>query len=203
MSRDGLFHDKPALGPGAAAKRPGNEVRQEAIWVDTVKYGDLPIMVRALGTVTTAENAELQVVSEQARLLQVGQGASIELRTGITASGKVIRIDSEKVSGTVPVTVQMQSSVAEFAGRTVDGIIRVKTLNNVTYVGRPAGPPTGALSTIFKLDKDGKSARPVKVRFGASSINTLQVLDGLQAGDRVILSDMSKYDGYDLVRLLE
>ena len=97
----------------------------------------------------------------------------------------------------------MQSSVGEFAGRTVDGIIRVKTLNNVTYVGRPAGPPAGALSTIFKLDQDGKSARRVKVRFGTSSVNNLQVLEGLQAGDRVILSDMSKYDGYDLVRLLE
>jgi hypothetical protein len=176
------------------------EVRREAIWVDTVKYGDLSIAVRALGSMTTATTAELNVPSPVSDAVQIGQSASIELRRGIMATGKVTHIDSRAANGTVPVTVQLQASMNEFAGQAVDGIVQIRTLNNVVYVGRPAGP-TASETTLFKLESDGQHSMRVKVRFGASSVNKMQVLEGLQPGDRVILSDMAKYDGYDRVRL--
>lgn len=176
-------------------------VRRDAIWVDTVKYGDFPIMVRALGTITTPSTAELKVAVSQANLVQNGQSASIELRRGITIAGKVTRIDSYTVNGTVTVTVELQSPVPEFARQPVDGIIRIKTLNNVVYVGRPAVAQSDTENTLFKVESDGSHVERVKVQFGAHSVTSVQILEGLQPGDRVILSDMTKYDGYDRIRL--
>lgn len=134
-------------------------------------------------------------------LVQIGQSASVQLHGGITVAGKVSQIGSQAVNSTVPVTVQLQTAMGEFVGQEVDGTIGLKTLNDVIYVGRPAGPGTGADSTMFKMEPHGKYAIRVKVRFGASSASNLQILEGLHPGDRVILSDMAKYDGYDRVRL--
>jgi len=178
------------------------QVRREAIWVDTVKFGDFPIMVRALGTMTTPSTAELKVATSQAIEVRIGQGASIELRRGITMAGKVTRIDSYTVDGTVTVAVETQTPAPEFVDQPVDGIIRIKTLNDVVYAGRPAvfsQPDRG--STLFKVESDGSHATRVKVLFGAGSVSNVQILEGLQPGDHVILSDMTKYDGYDRIRL--
>jgi beta-lactamase regulating signal transducer with metallopeptidase domain len=172
-------------------------VRKDAIWTDTVRRGELPIMVRALGTISAATTVELNVVASQAIEVRSGQRASIELRPGLIAAGKVTRVDSSVVNGTVAVTIDVQSPVPEFVGKTVDGTIRIKTLEDVIYVGRPVRSET----TLFKLEPDGNHARQVKVRFGAPSVNTIQVLEGLQPGDRVILSDMAPYSNYDRVRL--
>jgi len=177
------------------------EVSRDSIWVDTVKYGDLSIRVRALGTVSTPSTAELKVAASQANLVQIGQSASIELRRGITMAGKVTRIDSNEVNGTVTVAVEVQAPVPDFAAQPVDGIIRIRTLNDVVYLGRPVGSQSDSQGTLFKLESDGSHAKRVKVRFGASSDSTVQILEGLHPGDHVILSDMSKYDGYDRVRL--
>jgi multidrug efflux pump subunit AcrA (membrane-fusion protein) len=69
------------------------------------------------------------------------------------------------------------------------------------YVGRPAVSQSDGESTLFKVESDGSHAKRVKVRFGAYSVSTMQILEGLQPGDHVILSDMTKYDGYDRIRL--
>jgi beta-lactamase regulating signal transducer with metallopeptidase domain len=177
------------------------QVRREAIWVETVKLGDLAIMVRALGTMTAPSTAELKVAASQGIEVQIGQSASIDLRRGLTMAGKVTRVDSYAVDGTVTVAVEMQSPVPEFAAQPVDGVIRIRTLNDVVYVGRPAASQSQNESTLFKVESDGSHAQRVKVRFGASSVSSLQILEGLQPGDHVILSDMTKYDGYDRVRL--
>jgi beta-lactamase regulating signal transducer with metallopeptidase domain len=182
-----------------AQPQSGSEglVRKDSIWVDTVKYGEFPIMVRALGTVSSPAQVELKVVASQANQVQSGQGVSIEVRGGVMVAGRVSRVDAEVVNGTVPVTIDLQSPVPEFVGQPVDGVIRIRTLQEVIYVGRPARAET----TLFKIEPDGNHARRVKVRFGAFSVNTVQVLEGLQPGDRVILSDMTPYSGNDGVRL--
>lgn len=177
------------------------EVPRDTIWVDTVKYGDFPIMIRALGSITTPSTAELKVAASQANLVQIGQSASVELRHGITMAGKVTRIDSNEVNGTVTVAVEVQAPVPEFAAQPVDGIIRIRTLHDVVFVGRPVLSQPDSEGTLFKVESDGSHAKRVKVRFGASSYNTVQIIEGLQPGDHVILSDMSKYDGYDRVHL--
>ena len=144
---------------------------------------------------------ELKVAASVATPVQIGESASIELRRGITIAGKVTRIESSVVNGTVTVVLELQSPVPEFAGQPVDGTISIRTLNNVVYVGRPVDSHADTESTLFKVESDGSHAKRVKVKFGANSVNTIQILEGLHLGDRVILSDMAKYNGYDRIRL--
>jgi multidrug efflux pump subunit AcrA (membrane-fusion protein) len=83
----------------------------------------------------------------------------------------------------------------------VDGTIEIENLKDVVYMGRPVfGQPNSTIS-IFKMDPDGKGASSVKVKLGRTSVNTIEILDGLKVGDRVILSDMSAMDGHDRIRL--
>jgi beta-lactamase regulating signal transducer with metallopeptidase domain len=177
------------------------EVARDTVWFDTVKYGDLPIMVRALGSMTTPSTAELKVAASEANLVQIGQSASVDLHHGITVAGKVTRIESNAVNGTVTVAVEVQTPVPEFAAQPLDGIIRIRTLHDVVFVGRPALCQPDSEGTLFEVESDGSHAKRVKVRFGAISYDAAQVLGGLQPGDHVILSDMSKYDGYDRIQL--
>jgi beta-lactamase regulating signal transducer with metallopeptidase domain len=177
-------------------------VSREAVWVDTVKYGEFQMLIRALGTLTKPSTAELNVVTSQANQVQIGQSTSILLRPGLTMVGKVARVDSHAANGTVAVAVELQSPLPEFVAQPVDGTILIKTMNDVVYVGRPIfAPPADSEVTLFKVESDGSHAQRVKVRFGAYSVNSMQILEGLQPGDRVILSDMAKYDGYDRIRL--
>jgi hypothetical protein len=194
-----------AISPhGARAQQqPGQEgvVSRDAIWTDSVKYGNLPIEVRALGTMLSPTSAELKVATKFASLVQVGQSATIDNGHWVTIAGTVSRIEPYPAGGTVAVTVNLKAAIPEFAGQAVDGIVRIRVLNDVVYVGRPIlGKQDGAV-TIFKLEQDGGHANRVAVKFGATSVNSIQVLGGLQPGDHIILSDMSKYDGYDRVRV--
>lgn len=177
------------------------QISKDAIWVDTVKFGSLPIMVRALGTITGSDTVELQVASQLANLVQVGQVATVEVNKGVVANGTVTRIVSQRGSGTVPVAIQLQSAVGQSGGHPVDGTIRIKVLEDVVFVGRPVPSADGSETSIFKINADRKTANRVKVRFGAGSVNAIQVLDGLQPGDRVILSDVAKFSGYDRLRI--
>ena len=181
---------------GAEAK-----ISRDAIWVDTVKFGEFPVMVRGLGAITGPDTAELHVPSPMGDLVQIGQPASVELDHGITASATVARIESKTGNETVPVFIRFEAPLKQPVGHAVDGTIRIKLVKDAIYVGRPAAPMTATEAWLFKLDPDRKSATRVKVRFGAVSATGLQVLDGLQPGDRVILSDTTKYDGYMRLRL--
>jgi beta-lactamase regulating signal transducer with metallopeptidase domain len=187
-------HAQPQAGSEAT-------VRKDAIWVDTVKYGDLPILVRSLGTVKTSETVELQVPTEVSNMVELGQAATIELRRGITMAGKVAQKHMGAANGTINVVIALRAAVPEFVNEPVDAIIHVKTLNDVAYVGRPTGVQPDGEASLFKIESDRNAAKRVKVRFGAASVTSVQVLEGLQAGDRVILSDMSKYAGVESIRL--
>jgi len=87
------------------------------------------------------------------------------------------------------------------AGTQVDGTIQISTLADVAYVGRPVFGQANSEATLFKLDPDGQFFSRVKVRFGRTSVNTIQILEGLEVGDRVILSDTSAYARYNRLRL--
>ena len=176
-------------------------VSRNEVWISTVKHGDLPILVRALGTMVNSTTAELKVAASQAGEVKVGQAASIQPRPGLNLGGRVTRIESATVDGTVAVGIDLEKPVPEFAGANVDGTLQIRALKDVVYVGRPVWAPSDSLVTLFKLEPDGSHATRVKVRFGAASVDSIQVLDGLQTGDRVIVSDMSKYDGYDHIRI--
>ena len=146
--------------------------------------------------------AQLKIAETQARDIQLGQPASIDTHNGL-ADGVVTRIDPAVVNGTVTVDVKLVGKVPDGARKdlSVDGTIDLERLKDVLYVGRPAFGNEESTITLFKLDPDGKGAVRVPVKVGRASVNAIQVLQGLREGDTVILSDMSRYDTTDRIRL--
>lgn len=146
--------------------------------------------------------AELKIPETQAKDVAIGQVASIDTRNGII-DGHVSRIDPAAVNGTVTVDVKLEGALPLGArpDLSVDGTIEIERLTDVLYVGRPTfGQPNSQIS-LFKLDPDGKGATRVQVKLGRSSVNTIEILEGLRIGDQVILSDMSAWDAHDRIRL--
>jgi HlyD family secretion protein len=146
--------------------------------------------------------AELKVPETQARDIQMGQTGVIDTHNG-TISGTVTRIDPAVQNGTVTVDVTLSGELPKGArpDLSVDGTIDLEQLNNVLYVGRPAFGQENSTISLFKLDPDGKGAVRVPVKVGRASVNSIQVLEGLHEGDTVILSDMSRNDNTDRIRL--
>jgi HlyD family secretion protein len=146
--------------------------------------------------------AELKIAETQAKDILVGQDAEIDTRNGIIP-GKVSRIDPAVINGTRTVDVRLIGALPSGAvpDLSVDGTIEIENLKDVVYMGRPVFGQPNSTITIFKMDPDGKGASRVPVKLGRTSVNTIEILDGLKVGDRVILSDMSAMDGHDRIRL--
>jgi HlyD family secretion protein len=146
--------------------------------------------------------AVLRIPETQAKDVTLGQPAAIDTRNGI-ARGKVSRMDPAVQNGTVTVDVSLEGELPRGArpDLSVDGTIQVERLDNVLHVGRPAYGQAGSTVGLFKLIEDGTTAVRVNVRLGRTSVNTVEVLGGLQPGDKVIISDMSRWDGFDRVRV--
>lgn len=146
--------------------------------------------------------AELKIAETQAKDILLGQKADIDTRNGIIP-GHVSRIDASIVNGTRTVDVKLDGPLPAGAvpDLSVDGTVEIERLADVVYVGRPVfGQPNSSVS-VFKLDEDGKGATRVTVKLGRSSVNTIEVVDGLKVGDQVILSDMSQNDEKPRIRL--
>jgi RND family efflux transporter MFP subunit len=146
--------------------------------------------------------ASLKIAETQARDIQIGQPASIDTHNGVIP-GRVTRIDPAVQNGTVTVDVELIGPLPQGArpDLSVDGTIDLERLTNVLYVGRPALGNENSTLSLFKIDPDGKGATRVPVKVGRASVNNIQVLEGLKEGDTVILSDMSRYDNVDRIRL--
>jgi RND family efflux transporter MFP subunit len=146
--------------------------------------------------------AELKIPETQARDVTIGEPASIDTHNGVI-SGTVSRVDPAVQNGTVTVDVKLTGELPKGArpDLSVDGTIDLERLENVLYVGRPAfGQETSTIS-MFKLDPNGTTASRVQVKTGRASVNLIQIDSGLHEGDTVILSDMSRWDNTDRVRL--
>jgi len=146
--------------------------------------------------------AELKIPETQARDIQIGQPAEIDTHNGLI-SGKVARIDPAVQNGTVTVDVELLGGLPQGArpDLSVDGTIDLDRMTDVLYVGRPAIGNENSTISLFRLAPDGKTATRVPVKVGRASVNSIQVIEGLQVGDKVILSDMSRWDFADRVKL--
>lgn len=146
--------------------------------------------------------AALQIAETQARDIQIGQPASIDTHNGIIP-GHVSRIDPSVLNGTVTVDVALDGPLPPGArpDLSVDGTINLAMLKDVLQVGRPALGNENSTLSLFKIDPDGKGAVRVPVKVGRASVNAIQILAGLKEGDTVILSDMSREDNVDRIRL--
>jgi len=146
--------------------------------------------------------AELKIPETQAKDIVDGQKAEIDTHNGIV-EGTVSRIDPAVLSGTVTVDVKLDGPPPKGSrpDLSVDGTITLERLDDVLYVGRPAFGQEKSTVQMFKIDQDGKTATRVPVEVGRSSVNTIEVVRGLKEGDQVILSDMSRYDNQDKIKL--
>ncbi len=146
--------------------------------------------------------ASLKIAETQARDIQIGQPAEIDTHNGVI-DGKVTRIDPAVLNGTVTVDVALIGALPQGArpDLSVDGTIDLDRLQDVLYVGRPAFGNENSTISLFRLTPDGKGAVRVPVKVGRASVNAIQVLGGLNEGDTVILSDMSRWDNVDRIRL--
>ena len=146
--------------------------------------------------------AELKISETQAKDIMLGQVAQIDTRNGIIP-GRVTRIDPAVINGTRTVDVKLEAALPPGAvpDLSVDGTIELERLDDVMYVGRPVFGQPHSTITLFKLDPDGKEATRVQVKLGRSSVNTIEVVDGLKVGDVVILSDMTAQDAHNRIRL--
>jgi HlyD family secretion protein len=146
--------------------------------------------------------AEIKVAETQAKDVLIGQKATIDTRNG-TVEGHVARIDPSVLNGTVTVDVLMDGPLPDGArpDLSVDGTVEIENLKDVLFVGRPVHGSSQSTISLFKLTSDGSEATRINVKLGRASVNTIEVLQGLQVGDRVILSDMSQWDNYDRIRL--
>jgi len=152
----------------------------------------------------TVLKAEIRIAETQARDIQIGQKAAVDTRNGII-EGRVARIDPAAQQGTVGVDVTFDVDYRDYPrgarpDLNVDGTIELERLEDVVYVGRPAFGQEHSTVGLFKLTEDGEAVR-VNVKLGRSSVQTIEVEEGLQPGDQVILSDMSAWDAFDRVRL--
>lgn len=161
-----------------------------------------PGLVLAKVTNPKRLKAQLQVPEMQATDVQLGQRASVDTRSTVLP-GRVVRVDPAAVQGTVTVDVSIETELPREArpDLSVDGTVELERLENVLFVGRPVFGQAGAAVDVFKVDADGRYASRVRVRLGRSSVNTIEILEGLSVGDQVILSDMREWEAFDRIRV--
>jgi hypothetical protein len=172
-------------------------VNLDAVWIDVVKQGDMKLEVRGSGRLTSDHTATLKVAETHIQDVRQGMPAVLAFpKRKEIFGGKVAVVHPEVVNGTMTVDVAIDDALPPGINRQepMDGTITVGALANVMYVGRPAYGQSNSRVMLFKLDPDGHTAKKVPVQFGAASVNVIEIKSGLQPGDKVIISDMSKYD---------
>jgi len=177
-----------------------------AIWSDTVQRGTLTLERLGRGTLSNADNgtlyADIRVPEAQSLELEIGQQAVVNLADA-QVQARVAALGNEIVQGLRSVRLAFDGDIPERAlpGMSLDARIQVDTIEDTLYVGRPAYGQEDTTISLFKIDAETDSAVRVPVRVGRSSYNRIEVLEGLEVGDQVILSDTSEWDSADRLAL--
>ena len=177
--------------PGVLQQVPLEEGQRITTGANLARVGDPAVL-----------KAELRIAETQAKDIQIGQSAAVDTRNGVIP-GHVTRIDPAVENGTVTVDVALDGALPRGArpDLTVDGTIELERMDDVLFVGRPVFGQEESMVSLFRVEADGTHASPMRVSLGRASVNTIEVLEGLQPGDRVVLSDMSTWDQFDRVRI--
>ena len=200
----------PASAPSSSSTSSQSQlppvVNRSTIIVASVERGALLVLRRGLGVLAPAEygrlKAVIQMAAAQANGIRIGQPATIDTRQGII-SGKVINVGSDDSNGVIPIDVSLEGDLPQTAraGLDVDGVIEVDRLNDVLYLQRPEFGRDDGVSSLFKLEEGGATASRVLVKFGKSGVTVVEILEGFNLGDKVIISNMSGYADVNTIRL--
>jgi len=177
------------------------------IWWDTVRQGPMVRQVRGLGTLVPGKDsanlvARVMLRDPMAAEVKLNQSAVVDTHNGLV-KGHVSRISPSPADGTRVVDIALDAALPPGAvvDLNVDGIIEIEKLDNVLYVGRPVFAIPNAINSMFKMVNDGNEAVRVKVKLGRASVQAIEIVEGLQVGDKVITSDTSQWQGLDRIRL--
>lgn len=190
----------------AACQEPAPAIDTSTIWVDTVQRGDLQLERRGAGRLLESDAgelyAELRIPESQSFDLEVGQPAVLDL-SFTQEPARVVELGDEIAQGTRTVRLEFTEQAPEQAlpGMSIDGTIEIRVIEDTLFVGKPAYARSNERVGIFKLDEERQFAERVEVQTGTSSVNLIQILEGLEVGDEVILSDMSRWDAVDRLAL--
>ena len=179
-------------------------VNLDTVWVDTVKRGDMKVEVRGPGRLTSGQTVALKIAETHMQDVRQGEPVVIAFpKRKESFAGKVAVVHPEVTNGTMTVDVAMDDALPPGINpqEPMDGAITVGALTNVVYVGRPVSGQSNSRIMLFKLEANGQTAKKVPVQFGAASVNVIEIKSGLQPGDKVIISDMSKYEGVAAISL--
>jgi beta-lactamase regulating signal transducer with metallopeptidase domain len=197
--------------PGGISTRASDEeptVDYSTVWLDTVKKGSMPLQIRGKGTLAPAQGsasllARVTVPASIAAELQPGQAAAVASQKGPVGKGRVSSLGPlANDARTVDIALDAVPHDAS-AGLEVIASIDVGKLDNVLFVGRPVNGAANAAIDIFKILNDGKEAIRTRVKFGRTSVSTIEVVSGLNEGDKIILSDMSSVANAERIRLTD
>lgn len=185
----------------------GASVDRDSIWIDTVKSGSMALQVRGAGMIVRGEGsgnsvARVTVSASVAAKIHTGETATINIQNGLMKA-HVIRVNEGSTGESRSVDLGLESALPAGMGadHPVDATINVGELNNVLWINRPANTEANMSKPLFKIVGDGTSADRVNVKFGRASAQTIEILDGLKVGDKVILSDVSDWGKYDRIHL--
>ena len=202
MARDSELLDQPERRK--QFRLPENRFRENLLVDLPLQVGQHVLPGTMLAKIVQPDHlmATVKIAETQARDVQIGEPASVDTHNGIVA-GTVMRVDPAVQNGTVTVDVKLTGELPRGASPnlSVDGTIDLEKLDNVLYVGRPAFGQENSTISLFKLDPNGHDAVRVPVKVGRASVNSIQIQDGLHEGDTVVLSDMSRWDNTDRIRL--
>lgn len=146
--------------------------------------------------------AVLRIPETTIKDVRIGQTVLVDTRNGII-QGTVSRIDPAAREGTFEVDASLAGPLPASArpDLSVDGTIELERLKDVLKLGRPAFGQANQTIGMFVLTADGTEAVRTPVRLGRNSVSTVEIMEGLKEGDRVIISDTSAQDSYNRVRL--
>jgi multidrug efflux pump subunit AcrA (membrane-fusion protein) len=181
-------------------------VEKATVWTDTVKRGDMAIERRGAGQLFETESGELavqvRVPESQSLDLEIGQTAVVDLRVD-TAPARVSGLDDRIVQGTRLVYLEFTEGRPEKAlpGMSIDAAIQIDVIADVLYVGKPAYGRSNSQVGLFRITDDSGYAERVIVQLGRTSVDIIEITAGLEEGDQIILSDMSRWDSVDRVAM--
>jgi hypothetical protein len=179
-------------------------VSKDTILVHTVERGNMPLRERASGSITSLDPPRVvpRLTGENAARCEVGQKAMVQVDPPKVITGKVVKdSQAQNESGRCEIELTDPLPASATIGKNVGGLIDVAELYDVVFLGRPADSSPNSVATIFVVEAGNDSARRVTVRYGKISGPLIQVVEGISAGDRVIVTDMSKWAKYERVRL--
>jgi hypothetical protein len=180
-------------------------VSRDEIWVDAVRRGTMPLRERAHGSLNSAgENPSVavSVAGERAARLHIGDTASVKLMTA-TFRGRIVALGEVQPGGLVAVEIAIAGELPAGAavGTPAEVEIEYGRIEGAVFVGRSAGSRDNADGTLFRVDSDKRHATRVRVRYGLSGADVIEIREGLQPGDSVIISDIAAFSAHPRIRL--